>query len=216
MMAKWLLAAALVGGLTATVSAEQTRPIPQLVKPSVKVELRGRLQVLYPPVAGDVDGRCLPPIQYAMLVDGQRIPLRINGFANKASDLDGMHVIVTGDLSLDTVSVTDMRQPIDDALIPYVRYTVVGALEREVFFSIPRHGDVMVQELWQIRVNGRTFQLDFSAPRVKADAEKLIGHPVVLEGTFKDGRITVQSVRPVYEPKPRQLPIEYVPLADVR
>src|SRR5262249_4427055 len=76
--AKWFLAAALLGGLTATVSAATpATPRPQ---PSVLSGIRGRLHVIGAEDDGGNDGRYLPPARYEIEADGQRVDLNINRF----------------------------------------------------------------------------------------------------------------------------------------
>jgi hypothetical protein len=197
MMANWLLAAALYGSLTTTVPAE---PLLHRTEPPVQVEIRGRLQVLHPRTGLDL------PFQYAIEADGQRFHLGRNGILDKAIALDGQLVIVTGVLDFNTVQVTDLRQPKDDALLQHVRVRVTGTLEHDLSFSIPRRGDVMLFETWRVRVGERTYELDIADARVKAEAEKLIGQPVVLEGKLHGDRITVGSIAPVYQKPDDRLP----------
>jgi hypothetical protein len=187
MMTKWLSALALLAGLAATApAAPVVKPTPPHAAPVV-VEIRGRLEVLYPPAQqdGDILG-CLPPIQYAIEVDGQRFHLNMNRFAGKARELDGQLVIVTGPLELDTVQVTDLRQPIDDALIRYVKMTVAGQLREHIVRCVP--------ETWEIRVGQQTFAVDFANDAVLAVARKLRDRGVILHGRLRDGVLIADSI----------------------
>jgi hypothetical protein len=56
--------------------------------------------------------------------------------------------------------------------------------------------------LWQVRAGGRDFTLVFEDAKVAAQAEKLVGLPVVVTGNFKNGRISVTSVGPDVIPCP--------------
>jgi hypothetical protein len=201
MMAKWLTAAVLFGGLAAAVPASE-KPF-QPIAPasaSVRFEIRGRLHVTVLEDEGIADGR--RPIlrrYYEIEADGQKFVLDVGAFRGQANDLDGQLVIVTGtpvqgpaDESL--IRVTGITVPKDDALIKYVRVTVEGQLERlEIPTCDPKGGAIV---LWQVRTGGRDFTLVFEDAKVAAQAEKLVGLPVVLTGNFKNGRISVTSVGP--------------------
>jgi hypothetical protein len=197
MMAQWLLAAVLCGSLAASVPAE---PVLQRTASPIPIEIRGRLQVLYPRTGLDL------PFQYAIEADGQRFHLGTSAILDKAIALDGQIVIVTGVLDVNSVQVTDVRQPLDDSLVQYVRVRVTGNLEHDLSFSIPRRGEVMVFESWRVRVGDRTFKLYIADATLEAEAEKLIGQPVVVEGKLQGGRIIVGSIAPVYQKPDDRLP----------
>jgi hypothetical protein len=188
MMAKWLVAAALCGGLTATVPAS---PVAPRTEPAVKVEIRGRLHVLGSKSDGSGDGRCLPPSRtYEIEARGQRFYLNIWRFAAEADELDGTLVIVAGTLDLDTVNVTGLTVPKDEALRQYVRVTVEGQLR-----AIPREFPPYDQTMWHIQAGGRSFSVRFANARVEAQAAGIQGLAVILTGDLEDGQILVHSLR---------------------
>jgi hypothetical protein len=179
-----------VGGLTATTPAAQ-RDV-EAERPTVRIEIRGRLQVLATPTPADGDiVSCLPPpFQYAIEVDGQRFHLQMTSAMGKGSELDGRQVIVSGELDLDTVRVRNLRQPTDDPLLQYARASAPGRLE---LLRRVASGD------WELHVGERVFVLDFANDGLRAQAQKtLTDHhgAAEVEGTLKGGRIVVTSVKP--------------------
>ena len=117
MLTQWLLAVALASGPSTTTPAAQ-RDV-EAERPTVRIEIRGRLQVLATPTPADGNiVACLPPpFQYAIEVEGQRFHLQMTDAMGKGAELDGKQVIVSGELELDTVRVQTLRLPSDDALI---------------------------------------------------------------------------------------------------
>ncbi len=191
MSTKWVLAA-LVCGIT--VSAVPAAPAKPKDAP-IRVEFRGRLSVTSPHrVPADKDDPifhlCFPPFrEYALDVHGQRFNLNIGRFGTQADKLNGQLVIVTGTLDLDTVTVTDLKQPLDEALTQYARVTIEGDL-----ILIPRDFPPYGVNTWCISSGKVNFTLAFADPRVEANAAKLVGKKVVLTGTLKHGLVQVEKV----------------------
>jgi len=189
MLAKWFLAA-VFAGLVASIPTPAEAQMKAKAAP-VKVTIRGTVVIVGPqappPVKDDpVVHGCLPPLrEYYVEANGQRYLLTGWRFRGTLDDLKGQQVIVTGTLELDTVAVTDVTQPIDDALIEYVKVNIEGTLERDC-------------GVWRVRVGEMTYQLAFVSDPIEAQAVELTGNPVFLTGRLKDGVVTVTDVSPVF------------------
>jgi hypothetical protein len=205
-MSKWILAAVLFAGVVTAAPAD-VRPVEPKNAP-VKVEIRGRLSIIDPIIEqkeGFIHG-CLQPRMFFIDADGQRFNLNIGRFGQEAQKFNGQFVVITGTLDLDTVTVTGLTVPLDEALIQYVKVTIEGHLS-----ITPRDFPPYDLKHWHIQSGKATYTLAFSHPKVEADATHLMGMKVVLKGRLKNGVVTVEEVSGVgiWELAPR-MPFEQV------
>lgn len=186
MLTKWFLAAALVTSITLTATAA---PPPGKDAP-VRVELRGKLIITGPKLMPDVQKgerthACRPPLwEYALEVNGHRYHLSFVGANVPDQKLNGRLVIVSGTLDLDTVRVTEMVEPTDDALIQFARVTIEGTLECE-------QGDEVV---WRVRAGNVTYTLHISGTRPLERARALLGKKVVIKGSLNNGAVSLRDI----------------------
>jgi hypothetical protein len=201
MLAKWFLVVALFGGMVRSVPAMETRPAQA---GSVQVSIRGTLSLTGTVVFGqDADIGCLPPPAWIVDAGGQQFHLNLGKFHKKANQLIGQQIIVRGRLDLDTVTVTELEEPRDDAILHFVRVSIEGDLVRETHGVIPRIGEPWEQIIWRVRCGGTVYTLSFADEKVEAEALKLVGKKVVISGTMKDGSVHVENVTRVLDREDR-------------
>jgi hypothetical protein len=194
---KWILAAVLFCGISATVQAEVAPG--EAMAPQGQITVRGILKAIYlerspfekVEKAGDIRFPLERP-QYVIESNGERFILDLGRCGPDAEKFVGQLVIVTGTFVGDTISVGSIELPQDKSLIQYVKVTLEGQLQREEMFTCDPRGGSFVR--WHIQIDKVDYTLTFADPKVEAAAKKLLGKPVVLTGTLKDGSVAVNDV----------------------
>jgi hypothetical protein len=120
MWKKGLLLAALFGGMGAWLPAATAAP--SIAPASARIVIRGRLVMVPEPACFPEPGKHIPigRVRYEIVAGSQRFRLELGDHVNRAHELLGQQVIVTGILFGKTVRVQDLKVPRDDALITYV------------------------------------------------------------------------------------------------
>jgi hypothetical protein len=202
MFSRWSLSLVVLGSLILMASATtppSVSPAEPVATDFVSCEVRGRLEWVADPYTHCyLDPRIAErthPHHYEIVADGQRLVLDLGEHGAHAQRLVDQQVIVSGSLAGNRVTVSDLRQPLDESLIQYVNVTVRGRLEC-VPISIPRIGNLIV--VWNIRSGTDTYALSFSNAQDELAATKR-GGPVVLWGKLKGGQIEVTSVVSQFE-----------------
>jgi hypothetical protein len=197
MFSRWSLSLVVVASLALMVSAQPSSIAPAVPRANgvVSCEMRGRLLMVEDLIRTDGPGPHILPARfhYEIEADGQRFVLDLNRFDAQAHRLDNQLVIVRGSLAGNRVTVTDLRQPLDESLIQYVHVTVEGILHRdEIFTCDPRNTGPIV--LWNIRSGASSYTLVFPKAQDELTAMQWVNRSVVIQGKLKGGRIEVSSV----------------------
>jgi hypothetical protein len=179
------------------------------VKVKGRLQLRPRLRVPLKPLVEQAILRkppydLLPPV-WQITAAGKTFTLDFTGqgqLAVLAGKLNGTKVVVTGTLTpAGQIRVKSLRPA--EAITKTVRVEVIAKLKWEQRFStleIARRFQ-RPYELCTVTVAGKTYELAFRTPEVRAAARLLDGRTVVLTGTLIEGAANPSLAGPYLLPR---------------